>query len=334
MIKRYNYLLETILFSVLVLLVGYLRGNPAFVGENLHPFYVVILLIVLRYGYLKGLLAVFIPAGLYVGFYIQRTGSISIHDFWGDCYQPITFLAFGMFVGLLTEVDKKKIERLNQTISELNEAISRKNTEIEKISVINTHISDQLSISDQTFNILFNRTKNLFNEDINILYQTTYEILMKTVKATKGYLFYLDGSHFKLACPKEAHKEGMEFLSKNEDHVEDVWKSHDFIRLDTMDENVISGYTPVFLGPIIHKATNTIYGMLAVEELDFTRYNESTFLTFTNLCKWIGEVLYFRSSQYAAITPVEKGIVEFKYLVKFGASRSEVSQFVKEYFYE
>lgn len=330
MMKRYSYLLEALIFTAIVLLIGSFQGNPAFVGVNLHPFYLVILLIVLRYGYLKGLPSAIITSACYIGFYLRRTGSFQISDLWGDCYQPITFLAFAMFVGLVAEIDKKKIANLSNKIDELNATVARKDDEIEKISRINEHISEQLSISDQTFNLLFDKTKNLFNEDIMVVYETAYEILHKTVKATKGYMFYLEGNDFKLAYPKEQRREANQFLEANKEQVhEDVRGSREFVRLD---EHASYDRSPVFLGPILHQATNTIYGMLAVEELDFLKYNESTYLTFVNLCKWLGEVLYFRSNQYAAITPVEKGAGEFNYLLKAGASRSEVKQFVQSYF--
>jgi hypothetical protein len=289
-------------------------------------------------------------SSLYVLLYIVQTGGIELHDvhhlavlidkvsntdfrlkaLWGSCYQPLAFIAFGMFVGLLVEEDKKKIRQLARAIAKQQELIAEKDSAISQVLGINAAISDQLVKVDQSFNIFFEKTKKIFSKDLMNIYDTAYELLKTSLPDSKGAVFYLQDDHFELAYPENAQKEGALFLTKNAEQVAMVRETHHFIRLDLIEEHNLSEQSPIFMGPILHQATDTLYGLLVVEELDFARYNDNTFRTFKNLCKWIGEILYFRSQHYAATTPIDKRRSRFPYIVEFGATRSQIQQLIKQ----
>ena len=100
-----------------------------------------------------------------------------------------------------------------------------------------------------------------------------------------------------------------------------------------LDENMVSDNEPVFVGPIIHEATDTLYGLIIVEELDFLKYNKNTFRTFKNLCKWVGEILYSRTRQSHGIVPQEIGNT-FNYIAKFGTTQQQIRRIIENAFIE
>ena len=305
-------------------------GNPGFIDYNFHPFYFVILLITIRYGYGKGVFSMLFSSTFYIFFYIFQKGDINFHDLSEGCYQPVTFIAFWMFIGLLVKTDKKKIEKLTEEKRAQEKTLSHKEREIKKLDAINKNISKELITSDQSFNILFERTKNLFNEDIMLLYRSAYEILIKTIQASEAYILYLDGDRFEIAAPENPKKD-WRYFETNKEEIEEVRKSHEFMRLDMMDSRSISSQTPVFVGPIIHQPTDTLFGLAIVQEMDLLKYNKNTFRTFVNLCKWLGEILYFRTKQNLDIVPVTRS-TDFNYIVEFGSTRFQIKKKIEECF--
>jgi len=305
--------------------------NPGFTGYDFHPFYFVILLITLRYGYTKSIYSMILAGGLYTLFYILETSHFSYSDLFEACYHPIAFTAFWLFLGLIVNKDKQKIITLSEEKTQLKQTISSKDTEIEKLNSLNEKISEELSRSSKGFNVLFDTTKDLFNEDVMALYRTAYDVLNKIIEASSTYVFYLDGDDFKLAVPKDSERD-LASLASNE-RIEDVRKLHKFIRLDMHDEHTVKDNEPVFIGPIIHDATDTLYGIMVVEELDFLKYNKNTFRSFKNLCKWVGEILYFRAKQSHGIIPQENHN-KFNYIVKFGATQQQIREIAEKVFIE
>ena len=343
--KRYSYISETLCFFVVTLIIGRMHGNIGFINYDLHPFYLIILLVALRYGYMQGLFPTLCSSSLYALFYIfdkaginmtdfnrlailfnkLKTSDIGINDFWETAYHPLAFLAFGMFVGLLADRDKKSIKQLHQTVTDLKRTNSKLRSEYEEIAAINENISNQLVQTDQTFNILFYKTRNLFHEDITIFYQTCHDILLHITQASEGYMLVLEGNSFRLAFPQNTHKNGMSYLVHNRELFETVRQSKSFIRVDMVEGHLLSEYTPIFIGPIMHQATNTLYGLIVVQEMEALRYTDNMFLTFKNYCKWIGEIFYVRMNQSYSVSPslTEKDDV-FDYLVQLETSKPQI----------
>ena len=329
--KRFSYIIETIIIIAIVIALSILTGNPGYINVDFHPFYFLILLITTRYGYRKGSFSVLISAIAYIIIYLDQAGYTDIQVLWEECYQPIAFVAFWMFIGLLIDIDKQKIETLTKEKRRQSKILMEQENEIKHLIEINENISNELIVSDKSFNILFEKTKNLFSDDISTLYNAAYDLLIKTIQASKAYILYLDGDRYIIASSDDSVKD-WRYYDANIQIIEQVRKSHEFIRFDTLDTHTITSNTPVFVGPIIHQATDTLYGLIIIQELDFLNYNKNTYRTFINLCKWLGEILYFRTNHNLTIAPI-KSSIEFNFLVAFGSSRDNIRNIVKKCIY-
>ncbi len=328
--KRFSYLIEAVILFAIIIVFGSLLENPGFVGYDLHPFYLVILLITIRYGYGKSFFSTFFSIFIYTIFFVLNKGSLNIHDLSEGCYQPVLFLAFWMFIGLLVKLDKTKIQELTEVKINQEKTISDKDIEIKKINALNEKISSELITSPQSFNLLFERTKFFFSEDIHYLYRASYEILMKIILAKEAYILYLNEDNLEIAAPEKPAKDLNDLMSQSKE-IDNVRKSHEFFRLDMSESSSISNQTPVFIGPIIHQATDTLYGLIIVQELDLMDYNKNTFRTLMSLCRWLGEIFYFRSNQNLDIEPVDRKS-DFIYITEFGANSIQINNIVKECF--
>lgn len=162
------------------------------------------------------------------------------------------------------------------------------------------------------------------------IYQVTYDLLIKTVKATSAYIFVLDDNQFKLIMPTEERTAASDFLAENYDVTDRLKNSNEFFRFDQSSHTTDS--TPIFMGPVFHEESNHLYGLLVVKEIDFIDYNESSFITFKNLCKWLGAILHFRANQNIAISPEVTHNKAFDYLVAYAAPKSLIQQKLLDYF--
>lgn len=329
--KRFSYIIETIIILAIVIVLSLFTGNPGYIDIDFHPFYFLILLITARYGSRKGSFSMLISAISYIIIYLDQAGYTNIQVLWEKCYQPLAFVAFWIFIGLIIDIDKKKIETLTREKRKQSKTLLEKENEIKHLIEINENISNELIVTDKSFNILFEKTKNLFSDDISTLYNAAYDLLIKTIQASKAYILYLDGDRYIIASSDNPVKD-WRYYDANIQVIEQVRKSHEFIRFDTLDTHTITRNTPVFVGPIIHQDTDTLYGIIIVQELEFLNYNKNTYRTFINLCKWLGEILYFRTNHNLKIAPVRSSI-DFNFLIAFGSSRDQIRDIVKKCIY-
>jgi len=316
-------MVETILLALAFLAWGYSNDNVSFVGFSNHPYYIIVILIGIRYGFLKSM----ISTAFLVTTYLAFSPALSLPTI----LEALSLLAFSMFIGLLVEVDKKKIIDALKLISDYKANISLKSYEIKKLLKINKNISDQLTTADQSFNLVFHDTKSFYQEDLAEIYSVAYNLLKKTIKATEAYVFVLeDDDTLKPIFPADKTESAMELVADNFETIKHVQNSLEFYRLNKDESN--NKNSPVFIGPIIHEQSNHQYGLLVVKDIDFINFNEGNFITFKNLCKWLGAVLQFRSTPLGSSDEsVAHRPTPFDYLVTYGASRETIHDRLMQY---
>ena len=131
--------METIVFLLGLVIISILIGNAGFIGLEIHPFYFYILIIVLRYGLRKSLPAIISASLVYLCLYLVHIAEASFSDLaqplqffqkiltsdflisalWQECYQPLAFILFGLTLGLLVSIDKKKIKSTKKSVFNL-----------------------------------------------------------------------------------------------------------------------------------------------------------------------------------------------------------------------
>ena len=314
MSNKINYVVEPALLLSIIISYGFLIGSPGFGEFDIHPYYLVILAFTIRYGYLKGIVSMLLSCAAFVAIFTFDNSYIALLEFRDGYDQIIAFTAFWMFIGLLVDVDKRKIKNLTTENIKHQAALLDNESKIEKLVEVNKKISDELISSDQSFNILFERTKNLFNEDIMSIYGAAFDILTRTIQATEAYILYIENDKFEIAFPADAD---MDYIDIHKELIERVKATQNFVRLDRQDSSLISKQSPVYVGPIIHESSGTLFGIIIVQEIDFLKYNENTFRTFVNLCHWMGEIFYFRTKQELEVAPINTNC-EFDYQIERG----------------
>jgi hypothetical protein len=330
--KKNLFLLETVVFLLGLLVISILTGNPGFIGLEIHPFYFYILIIVLRYGLRKSLPAIISSGVVYLFLFVVQNAGISLgeisrplqffarifdSDFrvsslWEECYQPLAFILFGLTLGLLVSIDKKKIKHAETTIEDQKQKITKKDTEIKQILRINEDLSHQLINAEHSFNIVFDKTKSLFSEDVLQVFRSLYDILKLIIRGAGFYVYSIYDKSLRCNYPEEARGEGILILINNKDLIAQSIKSYKFHYIKMVSKQDHNHMVPYFIGPIFHKASRSLFGLVIIREIDFMLFNENKLRTVRNLCKWASEILYYKhgkqSSPYKLVVTEEEPV--------------------------
>ncbi|MBN2351325.1 MAG: hypothetical protein JXD23_02065 [Spirochaetales bacterium] len=312
--KKNLFLAETVVFLIALLVFSFIIGNAGFIGLEIHPFYFYILVIVLRYGLRRSLPAIISAGVVYFCLYLARIAGISVDDLtrpriffekifqsgfhvsalWRECYQPLAFILFGLTLGLLVSIDKKKIKTSEALIAEQNEKISKKDKEIKQILKINEDLSHQLINAEHSFNIVFDKTKNLFTDDIEQIFGSLYNILKIIIRGAVFYVYSINDKSLRCNFPEEARGEGIMLLINNKELIAQSVKTFKFHYFKMVSKENHDHAVPYFIGPIFHQASRSFFGLVIIREIDFMLFNENKLRTIRNLCRWVSEILYYK----------------------------------------
>ncbi|MDO9631726.1 MAG: diguanylate cyclase, partial [Humidesulfovibrio sp.] len=106
-----SYLVEALLGFALITAVNvmWFRANLGFVGVSPHPYWVVVLLLASRYGFLAGLFSGIVSATLAVGLSIIGREGTTIYELWKLLLgEPILFIAVGCILGEISQSTKSR----------------------------------------------------------------------------------------------------------------------------------------------------------------------------------------------------------------------------------
>jgi hypothetical protein len=319
--KKNLFLAETVVFLLGLLILSILIGNVGFVGLEIHPFYFYILIIVLRYGLRKSLPAIISASLVYLSLYLVQIAGASLGDLaqpyqffekifqsnfrvsalWQECYQPLAFILFGLSLGLLVSIDKKKIKNTEIMIEEQKQKISKKDKEITQILRINEDLSHQLINAEHSFNIVFDKTKNLFADDVLQIFSSLYEILKIIIRGAAFYVYSIYDKSLRCNYPEEARGEGIMVLIKNKNLIAQSIKDFKFHYIKMVSKEDQNHAVPYFIGPIFHLESRSFFGLVIIREIDFMLFNENKLRTVRNLCKWASEILYYKHGKENSI---------------------------------
>jgi polysaccharide biosynthesis protein PelD len=325
--KKNLFLAETVVFLLALLVFSFFIGNLGFIGVEIHPFYFYILIIVLRYGLRKGLPAIISAAVVYLCLYLVRVtgvtagdlaqprlffskifdGSFHVSALWRECYQPLAFILFGLSLGLLVSIDKKKIKTAEALVADQNEKIGKKDKEIKHILKINEDLSHQLINAEHSFNIVFDKTKTLFTDDIQQIFCSLYNILKIIIRGAVFYVYSINDKSLRCNYPEEARGEGIMLLINNKELIAESVKTFKFHYFKVVSKEDNDKAVPYFIGPIYHEASRNFFGLVIIREIDFMLFNENKLRTVRNLCRWVSEILYYK---YGKINSTYKWIVD------------------------
>jgi hypothetical protein len=303
-VQVHAYLGEAILLVGLmaVLNLAFMPAQPGFLGIEPNPYWVPLLLIVVRYGFRAGLFVSLITASTYmvsVGLRVKED-VIGVRDLfsWQYARPAVLFVVGGVILGLLVQRHKDRVAKLEQENSLLareNQALKRGEEELRDVNV---ELANRVVGATDTLPMLYKYAKKLNVLDVNAIFTALTELVADVAKAGQAAVYVLvPGSRRLEQHSRNGERRGGPELEIEPEVFEEVVLRRKVISLhDLLARNI---KRKLYLcGPLSAGAGGEVLAVLTVEELDFLRYNPATIRLFNVIIDWACASLE-RAAQYS-----------------------------------
>ena len=286
---KFNSVLETIFFLGICLLINYLffSNNPGFLRTEPHPFWILIILIPIRYGLVEGLVSALCAAVCYYCF------SVFIYSDYSLTY-PLLFILTTGILGQNRDVLDRRYNRIEDRL----QVMAGRLEAYEKKEIA---YRDTLGHFEHTISAQFSDAMDMFKE-LSIAKKMSpeemkhylLEIVKKFLDADKcSYFEMKDNSCFKKYDGNQK-KRLKEVYSIEEDLILlEAYRSKQFAYLHLVNEQDMEQYDKYkcLLAGCLFNSDGEIMGLVGIESLPFASFNAQSFKLFSSLLEfWSGAI--------------------------------------------
>ena len=296
---RWSSVLETLVFLALVLLFNYVihPEDPGYLSVRLHPFWVVVLLISIRYVFRESILCALLVAGVYVFHVLLLSGStfhFSAISLYSDFKNPLLFLIVAGFISGYTQHLLERTQVLRRQLDERNREIDalkdRNRATAQVLHQLETRIAGEFTGILDLFAELA-RTKQMDSAQIK---NGLLEVLVR-------YLDVEQASYYDLEHGRLIRRFSVGYGDGGGDHpnpeqdilLAEALRSSEVAHLGQFtQEQDLEGYRGLsLLAVALRNADGEVVGVASVEKMPFVEYNPHSFKLFGTILQWWGSVL-------------------------------------------
>ncbi len=295
-------ILEGLLGLALIVVINifWFKDNLGFWGIRPHPYWIVILLIATRYGFLPGVFtaiaaSLLLMIMLKVGYANIKWSVFLKVDFLS---KPLLFLAGGIIIGEIREVYRRAYNQLSVKYNDLQELHQQLAESYQGLSRAKQEIDTWVVSREHTVSTLYEAAQGLKSLDEKDIYPAVLKLLLKFTEAESCSLYMLFKGKFILtekndidtnssfSRPKEVDSNigqiGRVFTSKNTISLNRILSDQEL--MESKD------YRPVVSAPLMDNH-NRVLGIINIEKLPFIKFNPQTVRMTTLIADWCGSAL-------------------------------------------
>lgn len=313
-------LIEMLTILTLLTVASFIFGDGTrFVGLHPHPFWVVILLMIVQYGTIEAIVAtLFATIFMYLGNLPPQLVEESTFSYqFRICFTPFLWFSASFILGELrmriqVQLDEARAER-DQAFKQA-EAITRN---YEVLKTVKENLESRLAGQIRTVAATYETVKEL--ESLN-----PGEILMRldhvvqTALNPKKFSVYASGPNGLEATKSEGWESKDSFARRfNLDtalYREVVANQRMVCVINKEDQESLDG-EGVMASPLIDAYSGEVFGMLKIEEIEFFKLDIGSLETFKTVCDLIGSAysnaIKYKEAMTNAIYVSKKGIFSY-----------------------
>ncbi len=290
---RVSAIIETIIFLTILLFFDYILGERKhFTDVNPHPFWIVVLVISVQYGTAEGVIAVFLcTIALYAGYIPEIKFDETLFDYRVRlALTPTLWLIAAVVLGeMRMRIDNERKKYKEMAIDAQNEAekIADNYTDLkEKKERIEVRLASQMRSIAFTYRAL--RHLESMNPAQILLSMT--DMVKEILDPRKFSIYSFSSAGFEAMVCKGWDKEDKylrRFPSEHPLCLTIAARKRVVCVINEEDEAVLSG-EGYLATPILDADSGEIYGMLKIEEIDFTELNISNLELTETLAELVG----------------------------------------------
>jgi len=314
-IKLHAYIGETILLvgGLAVLNMAFMPAQPGFLGIEPNPFWAVVLLMVARYGFRAGLLSALLCAATYMVLIATRVTEevIALRDLmsWQYAKPAVLFLLVGVAAGMLVQRHKNRITALQRD----NDRLIRENQTLkrgeEELRDVNVELANRVVGATDTLPMLYKYAKKLNNLDAGQILTVLTELVVEVTRAGRASVYRFENNRLPLHARNGEQQSGCE-LKLEPGLFETLVVKREVLTLHDLLKRNIKRQDLFLCGPLTAGGDGKVLALLAVEELDFLRYNPATIRLFNVIIDWASASLE-KAAQFDG-KPEQRRLVQAK----------------------
>ena len=297
--RRLDALLEILAgYAILVVLnTLFWPDDLGWIGTQLHPYFIVVLLIAGRYGTIDGLVAGAVGALLHVVFHMVgepsafATASALLDP--ALMVIPFLLLLLGTILGEIRQIAEDEIEDLHYKLMGIEGDLSHLSGEAATVRQYNESLQERIASSTQTTGAFYEAAANVqsLNEDEAL--PAVLAILEHFVGAQKSAIYVLgpDGWELRLERGWESPDEFDRTLPISNRLLSEVSEGRIVSIVDTPD---ISGSEIVMAAPLHQEdpsGKRHVRGAITVQDIPLSAMNAGTIRNLSGVAHWASQVL-------------------------------------------
>lgn len=268
------------------------RNNMGFLGVNPHPYWIIVLLLAARYGFMTGLGVGVLCAVTLLGMlklnrpYLAFTDLLEIKN----VGQPLLFVAAGLVFGEIRELQKTKFKTLQVTHDDLQEKFNSLKQRFDALDKAKQELDTRIISQEHTLSTLYEAAQALKSLKEDEIYPATLDLLKNFIAAEAGSVYLLSGNKLVLTAALGERQQGERTreTAPDEGMMGRAIASGETVSLDTMifaedfTRHAESG--TIITVPLLTSKEEAV-GVLNIEKIPFLKFNQQTI----NMTSLIGD---------------------------------------------
>lgn len=286
------------LLEIPIILIGllamdhFLLAGDRMWGIYPHPFLFVVLIASIQYGTNEGCLtAFFATLALLVGNMPEQTVSQGLYDYIFEVSsRPLLWFGSAVVFGGFTDRRQRQRRTLSSDLSNAQKQAEVFSTAYQQLDKERTRLETHLSGQSQTMLSLHRVVRNMEKLEPGKTFSNLLEITQEVMKSEKCSWFALQGTQLQMDSQSgwESDERYSQVFSSESALFREVVGRQRTLSVTNVEDQQIMENEGIMAGPLINTETGEIYGMLKIEQLDFTGLHLSSIETFKALCEWLG----------------------------------------------
>jgi len=298
-ISSMSYLVEALLGFALITAVNvmWFRANLGFVGISPHPYWVVVLLLSSRYGFLAGLFSGIVSATLAVGLSVIGREGTTIYELWKLLLgEPVLFIAVGSILGEISQTTKSRYEALLDEHEELKDVFEKLRERYDAVVKAKQEVDTRILSQEQTLTTMHETAQALRSLSEGELYPAALEMVAKflNVEASSIYLFEDGRLRLKAAQGDIENRSRPDDLLPDEGLMGRAFTSGHVasanVLLEMYEKGVLPDSDALISTPLLTSG-NKVLGVLNIEKLPFLKFNSQTIRMAEVFSGWCADAL-------------------------------------------
>jgi len=307
--KRSSYLLETAFGLGAVALAGILTGQgPGMVSLKLHPYWLIVLLIAVRYGSREGTLAGALCALSFSVFSLGRlsgeSGSIRLHS--AELYMSLGFVVAGFLFGEIRSVQQTRSHGLEKRLKEAERSLQAVTGKLEISEKAKATLERKIYGQVSTLKTLYECSRKLETLDEKELLRSIPGLLCTHLRARCAAVYIIrrrvltllsrEGSDESLALQNRMSLEDDPLFAR-------AFRERRIVNIRDMATREPPG-TPsgrsLVCGPVLDGQGRPV-ALVSIHAIDFLDLGKSTIKMFSMILEWSSEA-YQKAVRFGELT--------------------------------